>query len=438
MHSSLTNIHIHVFNIDCAPKRLLMILPQKFVRKNAVLIRRLLDSKGGRKTIQFMFRLFAKKEAKSRTELDKIIAFLNVGTSVSQLQVFETALDAGRRYDAEVKIVALTLNMDYMDSEPSNHKKIDTQLEEVKDIKRYYPNHFYPFLCVDPRHKSADALLNWVKGYTEYGFEKGGKLHTYFSGIKLYPALGFFPFDKKLAETFAYAERYGLPIMTHCTRVGSQYVGDNIESLMPRAPFKPDMILPNIQSDYCKKSIEELLARIERFYAAGKVKNSKIGSNDDACDLFSHPQNYINLLEKFPNLKICLAHMGGTSEFFMEDELKDNNYEDYLEVRKLDGYSWFHLIKEMMIIYPNLYTDISYTLSDFHKKDVLKYFVEFLNTKDNSGRFLGKRVLFGTDFFMTEQEQRERELYDDFLGRAELIDWIPDITKNNANNFLRF
>lgn len=438
MHSSLTNIHIHVFNIDCAPERLLMILPKKFVRKNAVLIRRLLDSRKGRKLIQFMFKIFAKKEAKSRTELDKVIAFLNIGTSVSQLEVFETALDAGRRYDAEVKIVALTLNMDYMDSKLSNHKKIDTQLEEVKDIKRYYPNHFFPFLAVDPRHRSASALLKWVKSYTEFGFEKGGELHAYFSGIKIYPALGFFPFDPKLEETYAYAERYGFPIMTHCTRVGSQYVGDNIESLIPKAPFKPDMILPGIQSDYCNKSIDEVLARIERFYDAGKVKNSKIGSNDDACDLFSHPQNYIPLLEKFPNLKICLAHMGGTSEFFREDELKDNNYGDYLEVRKLDGYSWFHLIKEMMIIYPNLYTDVSYTLAEFHKELVLDYFIEFLNTPDKTGRFLGKRVLFGTDFFMTEQEQRESELYDGFLGNPKLINWIPDITKNNANSFLRF
>lgn len=425
-----TNVHTHVFTSNCAPDRFLRILPVKFVRRFPGLIKSGLDSKLGRGAIHGLAKLLQGRKSNKRKEIDKYIAFLDVGTEASQLEVFQRALDAGIPYDHAVRIVGLTMNMDYMDSEPSKKQiSFETQLEEVKDIKRYYPANFFPFLGIDPRHKAGHDLVAWARPNFENGVRHklSNKVYPFFSGIKLYPALGFFPFDPRLEELYAYAEKNQLPVMTHCTRVGSQYIGSKIESLIP---LQPAMITVanNVNVLQAKNSIEQ---RIQNFYNQGWVKNSKLGMNDRACDLFGHPDNYIPLLEKFPNLKICLAHMGGSNEILDAPASGELG-----EIRAIDSPGWFERISAMMKVYPNLYTDISYTLSDFAKTDSVLYnrVVAFLNTEDNNGKPLAERVLFGTDFFMTEQEKREAELY--AITQKNLSNWFEIMSRTNPQNYL--
>jgi predicted TIM-barrel fold metal-dependent hydrolase len=432
MSLPFTNVHTHVFNSECAPDRFLRILPVGFVRKYPGLIKGALDSKGGRKLIHGLFKVLSGRESNKRKELDKYIAFLDAGTDVSQMRVFETALATGKLYDSSVRIVGLTMNMDYMDSQPSK-KQISflTQLELVKDIKRYYPTNFFPFLGIDARHKSGQDLVDWAKPYFESGVVHHAtkKVYPYFAGLKLYPALGFFPFDTKLEALYKYAEAHDIPVMTHCTRVGSQYIGAKIESLISK---DPDMIIApgNANALAAQKSIYD---RIGRFYQKGWVKNSDLGENDYACDLFGHPENYVPLLEAFPKLKICVAHMGGSNEIVSKIPNKDLE-----EIRRVDGVSWFDKTVEMMKKYPNLYTDVSYTLADFanDKVDVLKQVTtKLLEEKDNFGNPLANRVLFGTDFFMTEQEKRESELYSS--TKEKLKKYFEQITRVNPQEFLR-
>jgi len=425
-----TNIHTHVFNSQCAPDRFLRILPVPLVRNAPRLIKGIIDSRPGRWLIHGLFNKWYHKSPDKRREVDKYIAFLNIGTHATQLEVFQTALQAGSTFDPAVRIVGLTMDMDFMDSQPSkNQISFETQLEEVKAIKRYYPASFFPFLGIDPRNRGGLALVNWAKKYFESGVvTRDAKVYPYFSGIKLYPALGFFPFDPRLEELFRFAEANQLPVMTHCTRVGSQYIGGQIESLIPDHP-PMITIAGNKVIDEVKERIEK---RIREYKDPGRawVKNSDIGKNDLACDLFGHPENYIPLLEKFPKLKICLAHMGGSSEIIKYDK------GELAEIRKVDPVSWFEHIESMMKKYPNLYTDISYTLSDFGDMagPVYQRVLVFLNTRDDSNHLLGERVLFGTDFFMTEQERREPELY--AITKQSLGVWWDMIGRHNTQRFL--
>jgi len=425
-----TNVHIHVFTSNCAPDRFLRILPMNFVRRFSGGIKGIIDSKVGRKAIKGLAWLLQGREPNRRKEVDKYVSFLSVGTEASQLGVFQKAYDVGIKYDPAVRIVGLTMNMDFMDTVPSKKQiSFETQLEEVKGIKRYYPANFFPFLGIDPRHKSGVDMVNWARQYFENGVKdnSSGKVYPFFSGLKLYPALGFFPFDPRLDDLYRYAEKNQLPVMSHCTRVGSQYIGDQIETLISLEP--PMITLPdNDVIPVAQKSIQD---RIAAFYKKGWIKNSKIGDNDRACDLFGHPENFVPLLEKFPSLKICLAHMGGTNEIL--DAPKSG---ELAEIRAVDTPGWFERIMNMMVIYPNLYTDISYTLSDFEdmKGEVYKRFVDFLNMKDTQGKLLSERVLFGTDFFMTEQEKRENELY--AITKKNLAKWFDDFGRVNPQRYL--
>lgn len=424
-----SNIHTHVFNSECVPDNFLRILPNKTVRRMPKAIKALLDTKWSRATIVALSKIAAKKDSNKRNSFDKYIAFLEVATQRKQLDVFELEFEVGKQYDSQVRIVGLTMNMDFMDNRSSRRQiTFESQLEAVKDIKRYYPNNFFPFLGIDPRHKSGMDLVNWSKTYFETGLQANGTVFPFFSGIKLYPALGFFAFDPRLNELYAYAEANQLPVITHVTRVGSQYIGTKISELIPA---QPAMLLPDNPSEAVLTSQETIYARIRIYREQKWLEDSKIGNNDKACDLFSHPENYVPILEKFPKLKICLAHMGGSNEII--DNSKDDP--DLQQIRRFDSQLWCDRIRDMMVRYPNLYTDISYTLGDLDKPEVLAAILKFMRTEDDNGQILAKRVLFGTDFFMTEQEKRESDLYK--LAIQELAEFNQLITRDNPAEFLR-
>lgn len=424
-----SNIHTHVFNSECVPDNFLRILPNKTVRRMPKAIKALLDTKWSRATIVALSKIAAKKDSNKRNSFDKYIAFLEVATQRKQLDVFELEFEVGKQYDSQVRIVGLTMNMDFMDNRSSRRQiTFESQLEAVKDIKRYYPNNFFPFLGIDPRHKSGMDLVNWSKTYFETGLQANGMVFPFFSGIKLYPALGFFAFDPRLNDLYAYAEANQLPVITHVTRVGSQYIGTKISELIPA---QPAMLLPDNPSEAVLTAQETIYTRIKIYREQKWLEDSKIGNNDKACDLFSHPENYVPILEKFPKLKICLAHMGGSNEII--DNSKDDP--DLQQIRRFDSQLWCDRIRDMMVRYPNLYTDISYTLSDLDKPEVLAAILKFMRTEDDNGQILAKRVLFGTDFFMTEQEKRESDLYK--LAIQELAEFNQLITRDNPAEFLR-
>jgi uncharacterized protein len=425
----LTNVHTHVFNSPCAPDRFLMILPVGIVRRFPGLIKNMIDSRKGRSVIHGLYNLFQWNDSK-RSEVDKYTSFLDVGTESSQLEIFQRTFEVARRYDTHARIVGLTMNMDFMDSQPSkNQISFTTQLEQIKDIKRYYPANFFPFLGIDPRHKSGSGMVDFIRPYFETGVTDPatGKVYPFFAGLKLYPALGFFPFDQRLDELYRYAEEHEIPVMTHCTRVGSQYIGAQIEGLIPMDP----PMIPVTQSDEIPRVKKAIADRISTYYEKGWIKNSNLGKNDLACDLFGHPDNYIPLLIKYPKLKICLAHMGGSNEIIQ------SNDGDLAEIRKVDPIDWFTLIKTMMGVYPNMYTDISYTLSDFGDKSgkVFQNVSAFLGQTDSWSRPFSERVLFGTDFFMTEQEKREPILYAD--TQKNLSPWFDLLARSNPQKFLK-
>ena len=414
MPKPITNAHIHVFDARCAPDRFFLVLPVGLVRLIARPLKSFLMSEAGTALINRLAKWTSTLHDKGK--ISRFLAFTKIGAGRSQDEVYQMALKVGKQYDASIRLIGLTLNMDHMDSEPSNplsYKNYLTQLEEIRNIKKHSPKHFFPFLCIDPRHKTGADLRDWVRDQLTDGFEHKGKLYPYFYGLKIYPALGFFPFDPALEEVYAYAEEYGIPIMTHCTRGGSQYIGKYIQQLIPKEPAVMQLSTPEAITAFV-----EITKRIDDYYGKGWIKNNSFGNNDRACDLFTHPQNYIPVLEKFPKLKICIAHMGGEGEFYKDDKLarwwewqedKARGFGDLIEIREVDKIPWVDRLEEMMKTYPSLFTDISYTVSYLGKKDkvILNRLAEFADLKDKSGQSLGHRILFGTDCFMTEQEKKE-------------------------------
>ena len=111
-------------------------------------------------------------------------------------------------YPRNTKFSVLSVDFDFMNAGKPKYGFIE-QIEDLAKVaakvnKEEKENLIIPFLGVDPRREGIYDLMR------EYVEEKG------FRGLKLYPALGFFPNDKRLYKIYEYAEKNELPITAHC------------------------------------------------------------------------------------------------------------------------------------------------------------------------------------------------------------------------------
>ena len=119
------------------------------------------------------------------------------------------------------------------------------------------------------------------------------------------------------------------------------------------------------------------------------------------ADLFTRPDAFVPVMRAFPKLRICLAHFGGQADWRAyaqgQAPLGDENWQ--VRIRRMIGSGEW----------PNLWTDISYTL--FYFDDYIPFLRLFLTGDEPHHDRLRKRVLFGSDYYMTRQEKlSEREI----------------------------
>lgn len=394
----LYNGHIHVFNSHCVPDDFLKVgIPGARFDGLADNIKNGLETKLGRKLVKWSL-----AHGQRKGKVKRLLTFFDIGIEASQRRVFERLHEVYKGHNPVYFL--LTLNMDHMTDEVSSHANFETQLQEVFFLKATYPKELQVFLSCDPRYKQGNALRDWFANHYESGRV---------AGIKLYPALGFFPFDPAMEALYAYANQHKIPILTHTTRTGAFYLGKGVRELVGTRPASFD---PQHQV------MEKIYARIDRYR---KSNERKLKLNDFYCNIFSHPENYLPVLDHFPDLKLCLAHYGGTNEILG----KTANFMQNLEEDK--SKTWTDHIRSMMLRYDNLYTDISYSLAEKETHAVFK--------KDMRDPKLSERIFFGTDYFMEEQEKSEqlvfKEFRDSFINENEMY---LKMTQANPKRFLGF
>ncbi|HMU93078.1 MAG TPA: amidohydrolase family protein [Anaerolineales bacterium] len=197
-----------------------------------------------------------------------------------------------------------------------------------------------------------------------------------FRGIKIYPNLGYKPNHERLMDVYKICgDTY--PVISHCSPSG--------------------------------------------IWQYGLSESDRIN--------FGHPENYIPVLKENKKLRLCLAHFGGAEEWVKH--LKGQTPSTG------DGRAWVRVISDMLTSgnYPNLYTDISYTI--FMPKvnglyiDLVDYLKVLLSNKQ-----IREHVLFGSDYYMVEQE-RISEKEASILLRSRLgEDLYRQIAYTNPRKFL--
>ena len=297
--------------------------------------------------------------------LARYVQILNTSFRKTQAQVFEIIKGY---YPDGTRFVVLPMDMTFMGA-GKVEQSIDVQHQQLAELRDKYPKVVIPFAAVDPRHSGiVEKTIRLLE-------------QDRFRGIKLYPPIGSHPNDPALWPLYEYAEAHGFPVMTHCSRPASvQFRGT------PTAEMEKDPI---------------------------SGQPSHLG-RAELLELFTNPDSYKPLLTAHSRLRVCLAHFGGAGD-----------WDSYLEspwTGDPKTESWLAKILDMIRSgdYPNLWTDISYTV---FADDEYVYLLKALLSDPR----VSARVLFGSDFYVVENaklEERRRSVRIRAVLGEELFDTI--------------
>lgn len=428
----------------------------------------LLFIKSGRNLISFVlkkifsfFSLLPSKKTKAL--LERYLLIVKYAKYKSQKGIF------GRmkfQYPPKSEFVLLSMDMEYMKAgkTPESFEKQLEGLLEIKNSNEVKKHQFkvHPFVFIDPRRIAQQSQSN---PFFDYQIKDGkvvlkdSTVKTYiesheFSGFKIYPALGYYPFDKNLLALWKYAEQHQLPIMSHCIKGTVFYRGKKEASWDYHPVFRDEnttekLLLPELKNmdfqinfthpmNFLCLLEEPLLRQLIEQY-----------NDENLKALFGYTNSKTPLTNPFKTLKFCLAHYGGEEhwerylekdayhfsnqiikqpgsgiQFITEDKV------NYNRLAKLWKHTdWYSIISSMMIAYDNVYADISYIL---HNPSIFPLLKETLSTTNEK---LRSRVLYGSDFYVVRNHNSDKELY--IMSKSGLSEEEFDIiARDNPRKYL--
>lgn len=337
----LFDIHCHVFSYKDVPNR--------FIGMRIPMNRRALA-----KIEHFLHKILG------HTDTDWFSRRANFLHLLQTCSPWEISQKLANYYPNRKAIMApLTLDMETGIKGKVKHS-FEDQIEWTKELRDQKPDALLPFLCVDPNHPRVKQ--NFLKAFsTEDSYQ--------FFGVKVYPSLGYLPSHPVLMEIFRICEEKNIPVTAHC---GGARVHTSRKFIKQ---------IPGLHKD-----------------ASGtwryQEKNRLFLRKKAYSTFFNDPKNWEPVLEKYPSLKLNLAHFGGTKDWKKFCKGNHNNRVSY--------------ILDMMNRYEYVYADFSYT---FHVQTYNLRLKQMLE----QNKLLAKRLLFGSDFYMIVLEGDYRLILADFI-----------------------
>lgn len=391
---------------------------------------------------------------KTKALLSRYLKMARFATYGSQPKIFSRLR---RQYPVGSHFILLSMDMAYMGAGPISRKgKFYEQLAELAILNKKTEVH--PFIFIDPRRISDKKL---GKDFFDFSHQDGKIMlkdsivkkyieEEAFSGFKIYPALGYFPFDEALLPLWKYAADNNIPIMTHGVKGVIYYRGrlkkewnehPVFNEFIGKDGFKPILFKQfnnaQFQANFTHPLnflclLEEPLLRI----LVGKSKSS------DIKKIFGYIDKETPLKHNLSKLKVCYAHYGGSEEWEKFLDRDRDNYAQQLMAKPAQGINlgieegqripwaryeniwkytdWYSIVSSMMIQYENFYADISYIVSNPKLYPMLRSTisesssVENLFTKEltyGSKEKLRKKVLFGSDFYVVRSQKSDKDIF---------------------------
>jgi hypothetical protein len=392
--------------------------------------------------------------------------YVNIGRFAYYKNSYQIFQKLQGQYPDNTGFILLPMDMEFMGAGPLKADgRYEQQMTDLEKIKISNPKVVFPFVAVDPRRKVVgaqnQAFFEWSPDGTggiilEDCFIKDFIEKKGFSGFKIYPALGYYPFDEVLLPLWKYAADNSIPIITHCIR-GTIFYRDIKEKAWDYHPVfresstKPvwdPLLLPELKNvDFINNFthplnylclVEEKLLRIVVGNCSQKTKN-----------LFGYQDEDTIMTTDLKQLKLCFGHYGGDDEWSKYFEKDRDNITSQLVRQPGKGVvfiqpgpidasfgileliwrnlDWYTIISSMMLQYPNLYADLSYII---HNEDIVPLLKTTLKNP-----VLKTRVLFGTDFYVVRNHKSDKEMLAEIEGNLTTAEFDL-IAKTNPGNFL--
>ena len=319
------------------------------------------------KKIFAFFSLLPNKETRELIRRYFLIAKYSVYGS--QINIFKKMKD---QYPPKSGFILLSMDMAYMKAGKLK-ESLHTQLKGLLVIKdapfvKEQELKVHPFIFIDPRRIENKRNRNPIKWHLSTLHQENVNdplfscsvkpnhveiedclVKTYmekhqFSGFKIYPALGYYPFDKNLLAVWKYAEQHNIPITSHCIRGTIFYRGNKKKKWGTHDVFKAEnsnkkLLLPETKNvdfqlnfthpmNYLCLLEEMLLRQLIHKY-----------DDSDLNILFGYTDINTPLKHPFKKLKICLAHYGGVEEWEKYLDKDSYNFSNQIMKNPGEGYN---------------------------------------------------------------------------------------------------
>jgi len=116
-------------------------------------------------------------------------------------------------------IVALTMDITRDDL---FEEQFVNQLQDTAAAAARYPGRIFPFVAVNPNRSN------------HYAYMCNALDNLNFTGVKLYPSLGYAIDSQPMRKVYAYCEQNQVPLLMHCNPSGFYYTSQYIEYSAPR------------------------------------------------------------------------------------------------------------------------------------------------------------------------------------------------------------
>ncbi len=411
-------------------------------------------------------RFFKLLPGKQTTELLK--RYINIVRFANYKEQFKVYSRLVQQYPPGSKMVVLPMDMEFMGA-GKPQRSFREQMKMIAEIKNDHQGEIFPFLAIDPRRISVEKdffvyRIENDKVVLEDCFVKEFMETRGFSGFKIYPALGYFPFDERLLPLWKYAADNGIPIMTHCIRgviyyrgrkerswdfhpVFEEFVGDDHN---PQPEDYQPMLLPQMKAvdvqeifthplNYACLYKKELLKKLVAKAADPRVKQ-----------LFGFNEKDGSIARGLCHLKLCFGHFGGEDEWLLFFEKDRSNFGhqlvqfpdkgiDFLKTGQAmkrgkpeqvwKTADWYSIICSLMLQHDYVYADISYILhGDLQILPLLRSTLQHPVLKN--------RVLYGSDFYVVRNHKSDKNMLADMKGGL-LKEEFDQIARLNPVQYLK-
>jgi len=279
------------------------------------------------------------------------------------------------------------------------------QARQLIEVSTSYKNQIFPFLSVDPRRPD---ILEFVK--THVGLDKP------FHGIKLYAPTGFSPTDPVLFgidanddSLYRYCVDNSIPITAHCSPGG---FGSFANAVHVKGHIQVGegvaITVVGDQGNINSDGIREVDGMVN---FSTSIESSGLDAMvAERSRTLNHPEIWRIVLDRFPDLYLNLAHFGGQEDACLYAQNNNGVIPDYTP--------WTQRIAELMLEYPNVYTDLA-CYSDSEAVQLFKDQVYDEKLDD----VVKSKIMYGSDYNIL------------MLFEASLADYVSDFKRIFGEDF---